>query len=337
MTFANILREARTSRAAVLHAFWTQYDPRKERVHAFVEGQDDEVFYRRFLEDYISARSRLYFYRCEGKQRVYEAYAQITQRYADIRSVLFFVDKDLDDVLGLPWPTDPRVFVTDVYSIENYLISGDVLENFYRDAVRITVVEIPSSTVAERFELALARFHAFALPLMAWILTVRRAGLRPNLSNVDPGRLFLLTDDCAIGPPPRKRLAYLARATGVEPLAGAFRRVSQGRRELSRIPAKRIVRGKFEAWFLVAFWKRLMKHLQDITREAEGNVRVRLSLEESNLVPSLVRHARIPRSLELFLELHFRLAALRENTEIVDDRLSWFRRLFASARQGFWG
>jgi hypothetical protein len=72
-----------------------------ERVHAFFEGHDDEVFYRRFLEQYVAAGSRLYGYRCDGKQRVYEAFSQITARYPAIRSVLFFVDKDLDDILGL--------------------------------------------------------------------------------------------------------------------------------------------------------------------------------------------------------------------------------------------
>lgn len=52
------------------------------------------------------------------------------------------------------------------------------------------------------------------------------------------------------------------------------------------------------------FWKRLTKQLQTLAGEAGGKVQVLLSLERSNVVASLTPYARVPRSLELFLELH---------------------------------
>src|SRR5690349_18681648 len=119
MSFIDTLRSARSSRVAVLHEFWTQYDPRQRRLHAFFEGHDDSIFFGRFLTWFEQQGLRVMPYRCEGKRRVYEAFDQITGRIPDIRNVLFFVDKDVDDILGIPWTTDPRIFVTDVYSIEN--------------------------------------------------------------------------------------------------------------------------------------------------------------------------------------------------------------------------
>lgn len=248
---------------------------------------------------------RLLTYRCDGKPRVYEAFGQITARYPDIRSVLFFVDKDLDDVLGVPWPTDPRVFVTDVYSVENFLVCREVLVRFYQDAIRLTGVEFGTAALLERFDRQLLRFHRMAIPLVAWIVVARRAGLRPNLGNIELQRLFGLSEDCDVGIRPCKRVAYLAGATGVSMTAGLFRRVSQTCREVRRIPAKRVVRGKFEAWFFVEFWKKLTKQLQTLSREANATLTVKIGLEQSNLVPTLVGHATIPRSLELFLGLHF--------------------------------
>lgn len=323
MSFVDVLRGARSSRAAVLHEFWTQYAPGMERVHAFFEGHDDEVFYRRFLEQYVPAGSRLYGYRCDGKQRVYEAFSQITARYPAIRSVLFFVDKDLDDILGLPWPTDPRVFVTDVYSIENYLVSSGVLESFYRDAVRLTGVTFETSTLVARFEQELGRFHCLSVPLMGWILALRRRELKPNLGDLDLAKLFIVSEECAISALPRGRIEYLNRVSGVGGSAVDFRQVSQACRELRRLPAKRVVRGKFEAWFFVAFWKRLTKQLQALSREAKGNVKFKLSAEESSLVPSLVGHARIPRPLELFLELHFPRGGQLGEAEASSPRSDW--------------
>jgi hypothetical protein len=159
--------------------------------------------------------------------------------------------------------------------------------------------------IFERFDRELLRFHRVSIPLVAWIVTARRAGLRPNLGNIELHRLFGLSEDCEVGIRPCRRVAYLAGATGVPMTAGLFRRVSQTCREVRRIPAKRVVRGKFEAWFFVEFWKRLTRQLQTLSKEAKGKVTVKIGLEQSNLVPNLVGHATIPHSLELFLGLHF--------------------------------
>lgn len=95
--------------------------------------------------------------------------------------------------------------------MENYLSSAEVLEGFYRDAVRLSGVRFESTAVVSRFEDELGRFHCCVMPLMAWILAARRSGLKPNLGDVDLGRLVVLSPDCAIGPPPRGRARYLAR------------------------------------------------------------------------------------------------------------------------------
>jgi hypothetical protein len=199
---------------------------------------------------------------------------------------------------------DPRIYVTDLYSIENYLVGRDVVAGLYRDAIRITNVRFQIEPVLDHFDQQLARFHRLAMPIMAWIVTLRRAGLRPNLGNVDPGKLLELTDDCSIRIRPSRRLEYLMRVSGVPSVGEVFRRVRHTCTELKRIQPKRFLRGKFELWFLVQFWKKLIKHLRGLSIEAGGRLDVKIALEEANSVAVLVEKIVVPRSLELFLGQH---------------------------------
>jgi hypothetical protein len=304
MTFIDQLRQARFSSTAVLHEFLTQFDPAQQKVHAFFEGHDDGVFYGKFLNQRIPVGTRLCTYRCEGKAKVYEVFGQIIARYPKAKNVLFFVDKDLDDILGEPWPTDPRIYVTDVYSIENFLVSKDVLYQFFQESIRLSVVDFPIEPILARFDVQLARFHCLTTVVMAWVVAVRRAGLRPNLNDVNVGELFTVSDDCMIRARCGCRVEYLHRTTGIQKRADLTRRVLQTAKELKRISPKRVIRGKFEAWFFVEFWKHLIRQMRTLAREANGNLNERIQLERSNFVAVLGGRLEIPRSLELFLGQH---------------------------------
>lgn len=305
MSFIDALRSARRSRVSVLHEFWLQYDPSQKRVHAFFEGHDDVAFFSFHIERAMPKHARLCTYRCEGKARVYEAFGAITARIPDIQATLFFVDKDLDDILGRSWPTDPRIFVTDVYSVENYLVTSGVLSRLLRDAVRLTRVEFDEALVVAHFEQELARFHRRTFSTMAWILEVHRARGVLNLQDVDLSRLASVSDQCEVAPVPRRRLLELERAAGATPTKVSFRRLMHATREIARMPPKRVIRGKFEAWFFVSFWRRVTDQLRTLAKEEGGKLTVKLSLENGAFCVALKSYADTPRSLALFLGAHF--------------------------------
>lgn len=300
MSFVDVLRTARSSRVAVLHEFWTQYDPGKRRLHAFFEGHEDCVFFRFFLREIEERGWRLYAYRCDGKSKVYEAFDDITRRMPNVRRVLFFVDKDLDDILGTPWVTDPRIYVTDVYSIENYLATASVLQSFLRDCVRSNSVRFDIDVIGKQFEAQLGRFHRRMLPIMAWILTVRRSGQRPNLSNVNMKDLLRVSEDCALTCA-NGRVAALERATGVKLNSPSVSRVLGAAKELARLQPKRVMRGKFEIWFFLEFWKKVRAQLERLAKEMGGTIQFMVPLERGTLVATLCAHATVPRGLDLFL------------------------------------
>ena len=286
----------------MLHEFWSQYDPSQKRLHLFFEGHDDVIFFRFFVTKYVDSAVRVLNHRCDGKSKVFEAFEDIMRKRPNARGVLFFVDKDIDDILGTAWPTDPRIFVTDVYSIENYLVRRPVLQRFYRDAIRLNRVTFDDEDILKHFDEQHRRFQRMMIGVMAWIVSLRRAGERPNLGDINLGEVCAMDGDCKICPSDGNRLEYLSRVT--QSPARAFKHIAPIAKHLKRIPAERIVRGKFEIWFIVEFWRRLVDRLRALAAEGGGGVTIKHTLDRNTVVAALTPYTDIPRSLELFLESH---------------------------------
>jgi hypothetical protein len=99
MSFVDFLRSARQGPTPLLHEFKTNYDPQRRRVHGFVEGHEDLVFYRSAIEEIVGPKFRVYMYRCGNKKAVYETFRKLTLD-GTTTGALFFADKDLSDILG---------------------------------------------------------------------------------------------------------------------------------------------------------------------------------------------------------------------------------------------
>jgi hypothetical protein len=250
MSFTDLLRSARSSRGTVVHKFLTNYDPNSDRIFAFVEGDADEVFYRAQIQKYIPDQRSIYVYNCEGKRGVSNAYEDIIKRYPHCKKVLFFLDKDVDDIVSVPWPSEPRIFVTECYSVENYIVSRESLSRYFKDFVKVRRVEVDVDAVLAHFDEGLESFHRLMLPVMAWIVLIKRAGGRPVLHDIDPGYLFEVTDKGTFRRPKRSAIAYLLRVTQVGAGGSVWRVLKMTCVELGRLPAKSYVRGKFEAWLV---------------------------------------------------------------------------------------
>jgi hypothetical protein len=304
MSFADLLRQSRSSASANLHKFLTNYDPSQPRVYAFVEGDADQAFYRSFISRWLSADERLYIINCEGKKNVYDAYAKTIQRYPGCRRVLFFVDKDVDDLLGHNWPQDPRIFATDWYSIENYLVCREVVERYFMDFVRLRRVALDLSLIIPEFEVQLAEFYKIMRPVMCWIIAMRRRGARIILGNIHPGDFVAWTSlqiDRKEGVKPEY---FLKQAMQTPSISGVWRDVRRMCRDLGQMEPKRYIRGKFEAWFLVGFIKQTLLQLSMVADEAGGGISVSTPLHESNLAQLLVHAIPTPAALHRFLEFH---------------------------------
>jgi hypothetical protein len=304
MSFVDELRSSRTGKTSVLHEFLTNYAPTQPRVHAFVEGDDDVVFYKTVLEAKVDRKHRVYMYQCAGKANVFAAFGEIVKRFPACRTTMFFVDKDIDDILGRLWPTDPRIFVTDTYSIENYLVGRESLIILTNNFVQCRDVSFDTTLLLQQFDRELKRFHKLVTPLMALITYAKRSAMRPNVSNIQLRELFVLSVDCRPRVRSGDRLAYVCKAAGIVIPPAAVNRVIEIVQELERLPAKRYVRGKFEIWFFVEFFKSLTAQMEAAASEVGGKVKLRSPIEHGNITSALAARIQVPENLERFLQVN---------------------------------
>jgi hypothetical protein len=303
-SFVDLLKQSRKRPVSTLHKFLISYSPHNGRAHAFVEGTPDLAFYRHFLEQHVNDDA-LRMYNCEGKANVYETFAKVLDRFPRCRYVLFFVDKDVDDILGVPWPVDPRIHVTDCYAVENYFASQKVVERFFMDFVKIRRVDVSFDIALLEFTRQLEEFRRLILPIMGWIVTKRRAGNRPNLNDINPGEFLCFSASRIAKRDGIKALDYLEKVTQAQHRPGEWGQIRRTCRELRRLEPKRYVRGKFDAWFLLGFIRQTLEILGEIVRDAGGSISIGVQLTELNFIPVLIRGVPTPPSLESFLEFHF--------------------------------
>lgn len=304
MSYVERLRNYRSSRTATVHKFLTNYDPNSERVYAFVEGDADEAFYRTQIQKYVLEQKLIYTYNCEGKAGVANAYKDVIGRYPHCERVLFFLDKDVDDIVGIQWPNDPRIFVTEYYSIENYVVSREALIRYFKDYVKIRKVEVDIDQVLNQFDADLAHFHKLMLPVMAWIVIMRRSGSRVNLQDVDLGQLLQVTDNGNRKKPRRCTIAYLLRVTQTTSASPSWKHMKAACAELKRLAPKTYIRGKFEAWWLVEFCRRIVEALQMVVKEADGSIKIHAQLHANTFIQLLAAGVETPGPLSTFLAFH---------------------------------
>ncbi len=322
MSFADLLKNARSTPVTALHKFLTNYDPQSDRTHAFVEGAPDVVFYRSFLERRVSSDD-LRMYNCEGKPNVYETFRKVVERFPSCRRVMFFVDKDIDDITGESLPADPRIYVTETYSVENYLVSKESVNRYLLDFVKIRRVTFDLTPIVNQFDDELKKFYNAVLPIIGWIVTVRRSGQRPMLTGIAINKMFSMSGSGVVRVKHSHVCNYMTKTTGVQFSPKSWRLVKRTCAELKRQDPKRYVRGKFEAWFFVEYVKRVVGELDTLARQSGGSISVNAQLQESNCIQLLVGTLAIPPSLELFLNFHVQ----PQPAAIVETKQSWFARL----------
>lgn len=113
-----------------------------------IEGDDDKIIYAQWI---ARVRGDLVYepFPCRGKKSVLDLKAVVERDLGNLdKNLYFFVDRDFDDLAGHK-PSE-ALFLTDMYSVENYLVSRDVLESILKNEfhchgrpdIRRTIIEM---------------------------------------------------------------------------------------------------------------------------------------------------------------------------------------------------
>lgn len=303
MSLVEVLRRARAQPISILHEFKLYYDPNRSQVHAFVEGQPDKSFYANFIRPRLSPASRLFFYDCRGKRAVIAAMARLNEGYPEARTLLFFVDKDLDDFLVMQEEFD-SLYCTEVYSIENYLHDPIALLRWFEENLQLRDVRFDYGPLLDFFDGESNRFIEWLAPIMAWILAHREAGNRPILSSLDLGRLLSSDEGGSLSrrTVPGGRLTYLDKVAQVATTREILRATKRWTTVLRARHPSTWLRGKFIAWFILWFIRDVEQCVLRAANEAGGSMKCQIQIHDGNLVEILATKIREPDRITLFLD-----------------------------------
>jgi hypothetical protein len=274
----------------------------KKRVHAFYEGFDDSSFYSGFLERFFPVHE-LVKYECGSKKKVYTAFADINPEVLSNDIALFFLDKDFSDFIPENNPVAKNIYVTDYYSIENHLVSEEMLSKVWRDTFHITKGSIEVDRFQNKFLQELKKFYEYITPLMAWIIALRRksdtqqlvfgeAKLLSKFYSFD-NELTLTKSATVIQ---SGEINEFATIRHINPSVVSQPELDAVIQELASTEPKKFVRGKYELWFFIKFLDKLRELL-----EQRKVVNVSLQISEGNAIQILSGKFYSLASLEEFL------------------------------------
>ena len=224
----------------------------KGKVFAY-EGTDDMVLYYYWLKK-LRADIEYEPFVCENKVQVLKLMDLLARDLTGLGDeVYFFIDRDFDDACGRA-PHD-RLFMTQAYSVENYVVNADVLDDLLKIEFRCHGAIDLRASLLRQFEAIYDQFLTETAPINFRIFLARKCKIKES------GRL------------PRK-ISAIARvgieealiATGsMEEIVPLMREptedeVKHYRKEFKDLEPRVRYRGKFALWF---FQKWLSLLLED--------------------------------------------------------------------------
>lgn len=304
MNLVDRLRAERNVPPAIRLQFDHQYRPgQHDRLYAFFEGRDDHSFYMPELRRRWNGSRIVIPFDCRGKKGVIDAYRDI-QMSGKTANLAFFVDKDVDDLLGLHSPNDQRIYETECYSIENYMVSEEILEIIWIDIFHLSIADQRLKLIKDEFTAQHQRFVQLITPLMAWIILLRLGNVRCNLSDINLAKIFYFDENLKLHRRP-KILQTLHDACGISNIGvdpKYFVLLLSIIRLLKKLNPKAYVRGKFELWFFVSYILRLQAALSARLAIPGSRAVVTTSLCLANAIEILAARTPYPARLRNFLD-----------------------------------
>lgn len=308
MEFLNYLKESTKSAVVTRTKFMQQYRPKDNSIHIFYEGKDDPSFYSNFIEPYKRKYQRIYYYNAHNKTGVYLNHSKLDWSQYEKNRILFFVDKDLSDLLNESFTTDRNIFVTRFYSIENYLVSKTLCARCLRELMGIEDDKLIYK-ITKEFSHCLYLYHNEIRPIMAMILYYRSIHEPLNLNNLDLSKLFSFKKGIhrIVG-----ITEYFVKNAGLATNM-SYTEIKRNLNILLNIANPKVyVRGKFELWFFVYFLNSLPSILNKDKVKGEPRYKLNINLSPSTAVQVLAPRLRIPPELKGFLDANLKKNSVQQ-------------------------
>ena len=184
MTMLQELEECMKSDSPSYMEFLYRYDPKKKQVFAFYEGDEDSSFYHNILKKSLEDDCDLEEIVAGCKNNVLKLHEEFDWSRYNSKQIVFFVDRDLSYWLNLPDSYGDNVFVTDEYSVENYVVNRKGFEAWllhFEGFARARRQEI--EFMLSEYDINIKKFKNIIIPVMAKAIVAKRYNNKIRLSD----------------------------------------------------------------------------------------------------------------------------------------------------------
>jgi hypothetical protein len=272
MSFLDSLCATKATPSAAWLEFTQLAVRKRESIFLFVEGRLDMAFYPAMARRYLGSDCDPIPLKCGNREAVLSVRLRIHGLHPAADRCLYFVDKDYTDIHGAETEREERLFVTEVHSVENYLVTREAVQIVWTEVWGLSLSDPALEAIGGAFEEGFRRLSVGLRPVTAWILLALRGNGRPCLADV---RLEGLMTVSGAGLPARRRDCLLRLKEDTRCLARIpFTDLLRETRCLRARPAHEWLRGKFAfAWFC-RFIDHVRETIQGIPRSSIASVDV---------------------------------------------------------------
>lgn len=300
---AEYMREQRHKPIPILHQLKLLLYAKEPWLCALFEGSAETHFYypeirRRGAE--VGRKTDKFF--CDSKDGVIYIFKELNKELKTDSRVLFFVDKDLDDLLKKDNPSAINFFITSFYSIENYLVNAQALEIFWSDFLKKNHSDNEFQFILERYETAYNAFVEIVKKWMIWTFLCKEKGHSIYLNSIklkEFKKLFKINN--------RLELAYsdagfdyFKELTKTSDLRISEDEMSAVSSVFLKLEFKKYIRGKYEFYFFILFCCAIKTYLQEKNAKS-----VKEEPSESSILNLIANRISLPSDLKSFLDSNF--------------------------------
>src|ERR1700755_236267 len=113
MSLLDTLRNQRNTPPSIWLQFVNLYQPDKNNAYVFFEGNEDHAYYMPELRRRWNGIGSVVPFNCKGKDGVLQSYTDDFGSRGKRGLLVFFIDKDIDDILGITAITAKTIYQTD--------------------------------------------------------------------------------------------------------------------------------------------------------------------------------------------------------------------------------
>lgn len=308
MGIIDTLDEAKRDASSVYHEFLLTYHKKgKKIVYAFTEGDEDLSFYSGFIQQKVDATWIYEVKPVVNRENVIKLHSYINWEKYPENQIIFFIDRDLSELLGQTNPNEKNFYISDDYSIENSIVTRETCKRILREVFSLsTIQDADEEKILDMFDDQLEKFLQELMPTMAWIIYWKRSGKKTSkkdLDKIEMKKMFFFKEGLI------NRIPRPKNKTPVEYIHCQCDVLFNQQFDISSIISelktdnkyKRFTRGKYVLWFLIAFTSNVHKEIKKISTNNFKKPKTHVNLSPSNGVTIIGPRVRIPPTLNSFL------------------------------------